>query len=76
MTTPALLPSASPMSIGKWAIGSIVIVIFALVVLQLLASRGYDPVAYIARMFPAPSAMPPSPVNGTPATANGAAALA
>lgn len=75
MTTPALLPSPTPKSLVKWAIGSVVLVIFALVVLQLLAQRGYDPVGAIARMVPMPTPPPVNP-NGSATSANSAAALA
>lgn len=75
MSTPALLPSATPTSFLKWAVGSVILVVFALVVLQALGQRGYDPVGAIARMLPQGSPAP-SPVVGTGANSNSAAALA
>lgn len=75
MTTPALLPSSvAPIGLAKWALGSVVLVIFSLVVLSLLRDRGYDPVGAIVRMIP----MPPPPTRASapgPDAASAAAAM-
>lgn len=76
MSTPALLPSATPKSVVKWAIGSVVLVVFALVVLQLLAERGYRPVEAIARVIPMPSRVGANGSTMSPAATSDAAPLA